>query len=100
MMSNEKELTWGEFLRQEREKRGLTIDQVASATKVGIKTLHALEADLYAELPAKPFIRGFVTAYCRFLGLSPSEVLSQFGDYVAAKLKERPTRSSGHSGYA
>ena len=50
----------GEFLRLERERRGITIEQVASATKVSVRLLHSLEADQYSELPAKPFVRGFV----------------------------------------
>ena len=40
-------MTLGEFLRTEREKRGITIDQVASETKVGVRILHALESDQY-----------------------------------------------------
>ncbi len=93
-------MTLGEFLRHERERRGITIEQVASATKVGVRTLHSLEADHYNELPAKPFIRGFVTAYSRFIGLDVKEVLARFDDYMSAKSIERPSRDSGHSGYA
>lgn len=90
----------GQFLRQERERRGLTVEQVASATKIGIKYLHALEADRYEELPAKPFIRGFVASYARFVGLDAREILTQFGDFIEQKSSERPKRESGHSGYA
>ncbi len=90
----------GEFLRTERERCGITIEQVASATKIGVKTLHSLESDDYADLPAKPFVRGFVTSYVRFIGLDPQEVLTRFGDFVDQKAKDRPNRDSGHSGYA
>lgn len=96
----EKDLTLGEFLRNERELRGITIEQVASATKVGVRTLHALEADHYAELPAKPYIRGFVTSYCRFIGLDPKEIRSRFDSYISKRALDRPNRESGHSGYA
>ena len=90
----------GEFLRQEREKRGITIEQVASATKIAVRLLHLLEADQYSELPAKPFIRGFVVSYVRFIGLDAKEVLTRFGDFIEAKAHDRPTREEGHSGYA
>jgi len=96
----ENNLSLGEFLRQEREHRCITIEQVASATKVGVRTLHSLEEDHYAELPAKPFIRGFVTSYCRFIGLDPKEVLVRFEDFINKKASERPNREAGHSGYA
>ncbi len=90
----------GEYLRSEREKRGITIEQLASATKISVKVLHALEADHYVDLPAKPFIRGFVTSYARFIGLDPKEVLIRFADFVEDRAKERPSRDAGHSGYA
>ena len=92
--------TLGECLRNEREKRGITIEQVASATKINVRMLHALEADHFAELPAKPFVRGFVTSYCRFIGLSPREVLTRFNTFIEEKAHDRPNRDAGHSGYA
>jgi cytoskeletal protein RodZ len=99
-MVADKDISLGEFLRQERERRGITIEQVASATKVGVRTLHSLEADHYVELPAKPFIRGFVTSYCRFIGLDPKETLARYDQFISSKGSERPNRESGHSGYA
>lgn len=92
--------TLGEFLRQEREKRGVTIEQVASATKISVRLLHLLESDQYSELPAKPFIRGFVSSYARFIGIDSKEILTQFGDFLEMRSVERPTRDAGHSGYA
>lgn len=93
-------MTLGEYLRSERELRGITLEQVASATKVGIRTLHALEADQYSDLPAKPYIRGFVSSYCSFMGLDPSEVRAQYDAFIDQKSAERPNREGGHSGYA
>ncbi len=90
----------GEFLRMEREKRGVTVEQMVSATKISVRLLHALESDQYSELPAKPFIRGFVVSYCRFLGISSQEVLTRFSRYLDEKSDERPKRDSGHNGYA
>jgi cytoskeleton protein RodZ len=90
----------GEFLRQEREKRGITIEQVASATKINVRLLHLLESDQYSELPAKPFIRGFVNSYARFIGVDSKEILTNFGDFLEMRSHERPTRDAGHSGYA
>ena len=100
-MSIESHLTLGQYLRHERERRGLTIEQVASATKIGIRTLHALEGDHYAELPAKPFIRGFVISYSRFVGLDHKEALTHFNAFLDDRVQqERPNREGGHSGYA
>jgi transcriptional regulator with XRE-family HTH domain len=90
----------GEFLRQERERRGITIEQVASATKISVRLLHSLEADHFVDLPAKPFIRGFVSSYARFINVDPQEILTRFGDFIEEKVQERPRRDAGHSGYA
>lgn len=98
-MVDDKPTTLGEFLRQEREQRGITIEQVASATKISVRTLHSLESDNYIDLPAKPFIRGFVTSYARFIGLEADEVLNKFNGFIDKKAMDRPTRESGHSGY-
>lgn len=92
--------TLGSFLRGERERRGVTIEQVASATKIAIKYLHALEADEFSELPAKPFVRGFVQSYARFVGLDPKDTLRKFEKFINDKSGERPDRDEGHKGYA
>ena len=97
---NENGQTLGEFLRHEREKRSITLEQVASASKISVRLLHALEADHYAEMPAKPFIRGFVNSYCRFIGLDSKEVLTRFESFIDRKSAERPSREAGLSGYA
>ncbi|MEK6705794.1 MAG: helix-turn-helix domain-containing protein [Bdellovibrionota bacterium] len=99
-MSEEGKLTLGQFLRQERERRSVSIEQVSAATKISVRILDAIEGDRYRELPAKPFVRGFVGAYCRFIGLDSKEVLITFGDFMDSKAGERPVLDSGHSGYA
>jgi cytoskeletal protein RodZ len=100
MTQLDENLTLGQYLRKEREKRGFSIEQVASATKIGVRQLHALESDQYSDLPAKPFIRGFVTSYSRFVGLDHKEVLTHFNSFIDSKACERPNREGGHSGYA
>lgn len=92
--------TLGEYLRSEREKKGITVEQVASATKISVRILHFIEADDYTDLPAKPFVRGFVISYSRFIGLEPNEVLTRFSDFIEEGSSKRPTKDSGHSGYA
>lgn len=84
-MENKPQIGLGEYLRSEREKRHITIEQVASATKINIKLLHALEGDNYDALPAKPFVRGFVTSYTRYVGLDYREVLTRFDMYLDEK---------------
>ena len=93
-------ITLGAFLRQEREKHGITIDQVASSTKINTRLLHALEGDRYQELPAKPFIRGFITAYARFIGLDSNDVLTRFGKFLDERAQSHQAVEETLSGYA
>lgn len=77
----------GAFLRSQREAKHITIEQVASATKINIKLLHALESDNYNELPAKPFVRGFVLNYSRYLGLDTQHILREYGGFLEEKTR-------------
>lgn len=88
-MSDARPGALGEFLRLEREKRGVSLEQVAASTKIGLKFLQLLEADQYDELPARPFIRGFVISYCRYLGVDPGETLGAFASYLEARTREK-----------
>lgn len=99
-MTEDRKKSLGEFLRTEREKRNLTIEQTSSATKIGLKILKRLEADEYSELPALPFVRGFVRNYGKFLGLDGEQVLQDYSSFLEEHSRERPKRDAGHSGYA
>lgn len=99
-MSENGKKSLGEFLKSERERRGLTIEQTSSATKIGLKVLKQLEADQYASLPALPFVRGFVRNYGKFLGLDGEKLLAEYAEFLESHANERPKRDAGHSGYA
>jgi len=90
----------GEFLRLEREKRGVTSEQLASATKISVRSILAIEADQYDQLPAKPFVRGFVISYSKFIGLDPKEVLTQYGDFLDENTRGEGPSDAFSGGYA
>lgn len=73
--------TFGERLRREREKRGIGLDEIATATKISARNLRALEDEKFNQLPGGIFNRGFVRAYAKFLGIDEEEVVAQ---YIAA----------------
>lgn len=66
----------GEFLKRERERRGISIEEVAEATKISPYFLIAIENDNPAPIPEGPFFKGFIKGYAVFLGIDPDEVLS------------------------
>ena len=56
----------------------MELEQVAEITKVGIRTLRLLEEDAYEDLPATVYVRGFVTAYARSIGIEPTRVVASY----------------------
>ncbi len=65
----------GAVLRNEREKKGLTLDQVGSITKLRVKVVEALENETWGDLPPAVFVRGFIRTYAKVLDLDGTELL-------------------------
>jgi len=73
--------SFGEKLKQEREKRKITLEQISSSTKIGTRMLQALEEDKFNQLPGGIFNKGFVRAYSRCVGLDEDQTVA---DYLEA----------------
>jgi cytoskeletal protein RodZ len=68
----------GDYLKQARKKKGLSLEKVASQTRIQEHHLQALEAEDFGNLPAKVFAKGFVRSYAKALGLDEEEALQHF----------------------
>jgi len=68
----------GELLRQVREARGLTLQQLAERTRIGRAHLEKVEADRYADLPAPVYLRGILVSLARELKLDPARVAKSY----------------------
>ena len=68
----------GQQLRAVRRTAKLSLDQVATATKISKKYIQALESGKYDELPAEVYAKGFLENYAQFLGFPVDEVLNQY----------------------
>lgn len=79
--------TIGHYLKSERELRQVSLEELAQTTRIPIRSLLHIEADELERLPGEVFVRGFVRAYARALGLDADHVLD-------AHFKERPTESA------
>jgi cytoskeleton protein RodZ len=65
---------FGDRLRQERERLGLSLGDVADKTKVSRRCLEAIEQGRRCDLPHPVYAKGFVRHYSRFLGVDESLV--------------------------
>jgi cytoskeleton protein RodZ len=70
--------TFGEHLKREREMRGVSLDEISAATRIGTRLLRALEDEQWDRLPGGVFNRGFVRAVARFLGLDEENLLAEY----------------------
>jgi cytoskeletal protein RodZ len=68
----------GERLAQERRHQGLSIEDVAKATKIRPEFLSAIEKGEYKKLPSSAYIQGFIRNYTEFLGLPMKETIAVF----------------------
>ncbi len=69
---------FGSKLRAARERRGITLRQIANATKISVGVLEALERNDISRLPGGIFGRGFVRSYAIEVGLNPEETIQDF----------------------
>lgn len=81
---------FGEHLRREREMRGVSLEEIATATRIQGKFLEAIEAEEWERLPGGVFNRGFVKSMAHYLGLDEEAIL---GEYTLAT-GDRGTPSS------
>ncbi len=68
----------GELLRQVREARGLTLQQLAERTRIGRSHLERVEADRYADLPPSVYLRGILMNLARELKLDATRVSKSY----------------------
>jgi len=70
--------TLGVWLKEQRAKKKISLEEIAAVTKIHIAQLRNIEEDQMADLPAPAFVRGFLVSYARHLGLSEDEVIAKY----------------------
>jgi cytoskeleton protein RodZ len=71
---------FGGKLRQARERRGISLRQIAASTKIAAAALEALERNDISKLPGGIFSRAFVRSYAVEVGLDPDATVQEFLD--------------------
>jgi cytoskeletal protein RodZ len=81
--------TVGEQLRQAREARNLTVNQVADTTKIRTDHIRALESGHYDVFSASVYIRGFVRTYAALMKLDVAAVMAALDRELSQSDKHR-----------
>ena len=85
--------TVGARLREAREKRGVTLRQIATRTRISVMSLEALERSDLSRLPGGIFTRAFIRAYAQEVGLDPDRTIQEF----IAELPPEAATAAAHS---
>ncbi|MGA8430501.1 MAG: helix-turn-helix domain-containing protein, partial [Candidatus Sulfotelmatobacter sp.] len=70
--------TFGEKFREERERRGFTLDDISNVTKINSRMLQAIEQEQFDVLPGGVFNKGFIRAYAKVLGFNPEDAITGY----------------------
>ena len=87
---------FGSRLRDTRERRGVSLRQIANATKISVSVLEALERNDISRLPGGIFGRAFVRSYATEVGLDPEETIRQFLEEFPQEDRKSTRLNSSH----
>lgn len=76
----------GSHLARVRMSKGYTPEYVASKLNLRVRVIELLEADNYQSLPEAVFIRGYLRAYAKLLGVIPEPLLAIFNSMHATEI--------------
>lgn len=75
----------GPFLKEVREYKKLTQDEIMNILKISKNYLNALEEDDFAKLPANVFVRGFVIQYAKALKMDHEKAATAYMNHLKSK---------------
>src|SRR5699024_10715050 len=70
----------GERLKEAREEKGLSLEDIQQKTKIQNRYLQAIEEDNLDDLPGKFYARAFIKEYALAVGLDPTVLLEGFDE--------------------
>lgn len=75
----------GQTLKEAREKKGLTLDDLQQTTKIQKRYLIAIEAENFDALPGDFYVRAFIQQYAKVVDLDGDELLAQLEEKTGIK---------------
>ncbi len=93
----------GGRLRRAREKRGLSLQDVAGRTKLSIGVLRAIERNDFESLPVGIYRKGYLRSFAGEVGLDPTEIAAEYDrefDPVTSQVAQAEISAGSHSNVA
>ncbi len=86
---------FGQQLRRQRERAGVTLDTIARRTNVMASLFAAFEQGDCSRWPPGVYGRGFLRGYALVVGLDPEEVIEEAAEYYPQFREASPTLPDG-----
>lgn len=86
--------TLSEIFKDVRVKRKISLAEAEVGTKVRTRFLSAIEEGKWDTLPQSAYVRGFISAYSKFLELDTKEMLKLFDSEMLFRKKEESQKIS------
>lgn len=78
----------GDRFKQEREAKGLSLNQLQDMTKIQKRYLAGIEEGNYTMMPGKFYVRAFIKQYAEALDLDPDEIFEQYKNDIPTTYNE------------
>lgn len=85
----------GEILKNTREAKGITIEQVAEATSIRVLYLEAIEKEQFKLIPGEVYLKGFIRNYANYIGLNGPAMVEKYKEQVEADKKHEHPLPAG-----
>lgn len=94
MPFNQNLLSLGQALKEKREDQGFSLEQISEQIKVSVYILEGIEEAYVDRLPVYAYLRGFIVAYAKALGIDEKEIEKELKSLVP---KEKETYLPGRT---
>ena len=75
---------FGRYLKQQRELRGVSVDEIARSTKIPPTLIGALEEGQSERFPEHVFVLNYIRSYATAVGLSPDDAVNRYREIPEA----------------
>jgi cytoskeletal protein RodZ len=86
-------VAFGRYLAQERELRGLSLEDVVRATKLPASAVEAIESGDPERTPHRAYVVVYLRGYAAAVGLDGDDVVLRYEEALGPPSEPRPPRS-------
>jgi cytoskeletal protein RodZ len=82
-----------------RRNRGITLEQIAQSTKIGVRSLEAIEQGEFGKLPGGIYNTSYIKQYARAIDYDESAILAVYQKSVTSATAEAESKNSGKNNF-